>query len=331
MPAMDKGRARSELRGLAALDGRDGPALAITEAELRAHVASLLERAPRVVSLAPLASAGERHSLTRKLGGTTPLDAAAPSTLQRPVGHWRRAPVVALAIVATTTAAAAAVYRADGVVEWLRDRVRAEPAAHAPSSPPPKTSAAPRDDLPSAAPPSEPASLEPASMEPASIDAPREVASPPPRARRPRPTRPEPPSATRRVAASLLRFEAMAVDVLERANTARRARRYSDALDDYSSVVERYPNSLQAQAARVAAAALWLEQFHDTRAAERLYASALARGGELTVEARHGLAEVYRARGDSARERAARVEIVQAHPQHPLADTARARLRDMQR
>lgn len=353
MQRTDKGSAPSELRGLSALDGRDGPALAITDAELRAHVASLLEAAQLAASPPQLSNLAQRHSMTRQLGSPAPLGAP-----QRRDARWRRAPVIALAVVATTTAAAAAAYRGEWVVDWLRDAARAEPAA---SPPRPRTSTAPAGSPPIEAPPvgvpREVANPRPASIvaSPSAPEASAAAETPrPPRAGRPRlarPTRPAPaarqaardrdpasasdlvapPAGAARDAREPLRSDAKAVDALERANAARGARRYSEALDTYSSVVERYPSSLQAQAARVAAAALWLERFHDLPAAERLYASALARGGEVAVEARHGLAEVYRARGDSARERAALVEMVQAHPHHPLTEKARARLREMAR
>ena len=60
--------------------------------------------------------------------------------------------------------------------------------------------------------------------------------------------------------------------------------------------------------------------------AEQLYRQAKTRGGELTAEAQFGLAQVYRARSETDRERRALEEFVARHPESPLVAAARRRL-----
>lgn len=337
MPAMETAKDPDELPGLGALDGAPGPALALGEAELRALVASTLEKA--------------------QLGGP-----------KLRVLRWRRTPGIVLAVVAMTTAAAA--YRGERVVAWLRDTAGTSPSGQSVGAARPSVAnpAAPERAAPSAA-EAPPLVVPPAPVPGLALpesglgaSASSSVSSVPmleakprreraeARAARPRRTAVQtsspsiraesasPPEAS--VTSPVAQpdperegrsFEPEAVDTLARANAARGARRYSEALESYSRVVERYPSTLQAQAARVAAAALSLEQFGDTKAAERLYLAAAARGGALGAEARHGLADVYRARGDTASERAALVELLRAHPQSPLARSARARLAELHR
>lgn len=117
-----------------------------------------------------------------------------------------------------------------------------------------------------------------------------------------------------------------AADRLAEANALRGQRRYREALDLYSEVIERYPGSIQSSAARVAAAAIRLEQFGDVQGAERLYREAKTSGGQLTAEAQFGLAEVARARGDASAESSALEEFLRLYPGNPLGAAARRRL-----
>lgn len=125
--------------------------------------------------------------------------------------------------------------------------------------------------------------------------------------------------------------DAVAEDGLSRANTLRGQRRYADALTAYLAVVEGHPRSRQAQAARVAAAALELERFGNAARAERLYTQAAESGPELAAEARFGIAESHRARGDGVRERDALRSFLSKHPDSPLAAAARRRLESLDR
>jgi hypothetical protein len=291
MSRMDVAKDSADLPGLDPLDGGAGPARPLTETEARALVAGVLGKALPVVP---------RRNVVRL---------------------WR-APRMGLAVIAMTTAAAA--YRGGGWVieQWSGPRSSAagsmgSSGANAPA--------------PAAKAPSEHVArgVEPSPVsEPLPREAPSPArANPAPKARAM--TRAETPPAARGTPPAPerteLRFEPEAVDTLARANSARGARRYADALALYSSIVAQYPESLQAQAARVAAAALSLEQFRDAAAAERLYRDAVQRGSELAEEARFGLAESYRAQGDVTRERAALREFLLAHPHSPLASTAQAR------
>jgi outer membrane protein assembly factor BamD (BamD/ComL family) len=95
-------------------------------------------------------------------------------------------------------------------------------------------------------------------------------------------------------------------------------------------VIELDPNGMPAAVARVAAAELRLEQFGDIAGAEQLYRQAKTRGGELTAEAQFGLAQVYRARAETARERSALEEFVARHPESPLVAAARRRLQALE-
>jgi tetratricopeptide (TPR) repeat protein len=120
--------------------------------------------------------------------------------------------------------------------------------------------------------------------------------------------------------------EKVARDRLEQANRLRRDKRYAEALNVYLEVVRDYPQSLQAQAARVAAADLKLEHMHDVDGAQRLYNEAKRQGGAATEEAAYGLAQSYRQRGDIAQEREALQHFIRSYPESPLVASARKRL-----
>lgn len=124
----------------------------------------------------------------------------------------------------------------------------------------------------------------------------------------------------------LTRHSKAAADRLAEANALRGRHRYRQALDLYLRVIDRYPSSMQASAARVAAAAMRLEQFGDVQGAERLYREAKTTGGELTAEAEFGLAEVFRARHDRSAELQALHEFTVRYPDNPLTSVAERRL-----
>jgi hypothetical protein len=289
--------------GLEPLDGGAGPALSLGEGEAKLLVARVLDRHG---ALAP------KGRLLR----------------------WRRVPTLAVGIVVASTAAAAA-YQRSWPNKWF---AATEARAPAPAVAPPKRSrVAPAVTPVPASPPSD-ASL----TEQRTAEAVAEEPSPSlPKvgARRHVPARASsrvaPPTSSPAVAAKPALEPAVSVpeaaDRLERANTLRGERRFGPALQAYLAVVQRYPNSLQAQAARVAAASLSLEHFSDGEGAERLYSEAAARGTELSAEAAFGIAESHRARGDAERESAALRGFLRAHPQSPLVAVAERRLRELEK
>lgn len=287
MQTPSDGLFQNEASGLALvlLDGKDGPALRISDPEARALVARVIER-------------------SRK---------SPPRTRSR---RRRMLPFMLGAVMATSAAAA---YQRSWPMPWFH-AAEPEQANGASSAPRPARSVA----APAAqAVRSTPAAPEHASP-PAPELAPEPVAVPAPRRDTPRAT---PAIAVRKQPAS----DAMAEDGLSRANTLRGQRRWADALAAYLAVVERHPRSRQAQAARVAAAALELERFGNAADAERLYAAAAERGPELAAEARFGIAESHRARGDARREREALRTFLQRHPESPLVAAARRRLQSLDR
>jgi hypothetical protein len=95
-------------------------------------------------------------------------------------------------------------------------------------------------------------------------------------------------------------------------------------------VIELAPDGMPAAVARIAAAEMRLEHFGDVAGAERLYRQAKTRGGELTAEAQFGLAQVYRARGQTGREQHTLEEFVARHPESPLVAAARRRLQALE-
>jgi hypothetical protein len=119
-----------------------------------------------------------------------------------------------------------------------------------------------------------------------------------------------------------------AADLLGVANRARAERQYAAALTTYREVLERYPETRQAQIAAVAAAELELER-GNSRAAEPLF-QRVPHDAELGAEALFGLSEAYRARARVVEERSALDRFVQLYPSHPLAAAARQRLSQLE-
>ena len=120
-------------------------------------------------------------------------------------------------------------------------------------------------------------------------------------------------------------------DLLGEANAKRAAHawRESDAL--YARVVKRAPGTLGAQTALVASGSLHLEHLGDPRgAADRFRrALAIAPDAAMAEEARWGLAEAARARGDATAEAKALDDFLAHHPESPLAPKARARRQEL--
>jgi tetratricopeptide (TPR) repeat protein len=120
-----------------------------------------------------------------------------------------------------------------------------------------------------------------------------------------------------------------AEDWLREGNRLRGARRWEQADDAYGQAARRAVSDDAAYVALVASAGVRLEHLNDARGALARYRAALAaaRHGTLDEEIRFGIADAYRALGDARRERRALQTFLRAHPQSPLAEQARARLR----
>jgi TolA-binding protein len=98
----------------------------------------------------------------------------------------------------------------------------------------------------------------------------------------------------------------------------------------YQQVAERYPHSRQAEAARVAAAALRLEHLDDAEGAASEYRASAARRGQLSEEAAYGLAEAHRASGRLDLEKIQLERFIASYPKSPLVAAARRRLAELE-
>jgi len=175
------------------------------------------------------------------------------------------------------------------------------------------------------------------------VAAPVEVAPPP----APAPSAPVPPSeaapAEEAVAVApappVTRAEPAPVvaaepeDLLRRANERRAAGQWREAEALYLRVIQGSPGTTSAYVAQVASGGLRLEHLEDARGALRQYQQALrARPrGMLSEEARQGVAESWRALGDTGHEAQALEELLAAHPDSLLAESARRRLNELSR
>jgi tetratricopeptide (TPR) repeat protein len=120
-----------------------------------------------------------------------------------------------------------------------------------------------------------------------------------------------------------------AEDWLREGNRLRAARRWKQADDAYGAAAQEAISDEAAYVAFVASAGVRLEHLNDARGALARYRAALKASphGALDEEIRFGIADAYRALGDAAREREALQTFLRDHPQSPLTEQARARLR----
>jgi hypothetical protein len=116
--------------------------------------------------------------------------------------------------------------------------------------------------------------------------------------------------------------------VLARAEEARAARRFGDAIRLYEELAARFPGSREEVVARVLAGQVLLDERHDAPAALRWFERYLASepAGSLAEEARLGRAQALQVRGSPDEERAAWRELLAKHPASVHAGAARARL-----
>ncbi|MCP3142579.1 tetratricopeptide repeat protein [Pyxidicoccus xibeiensis] len=141
-----------------------------------------------------------------------------------------------------------------------------------------------------------------------------------------------PPARTPRRNASAQSLSAAAPeDLLRMANELRAGGRWKEAEALYLRVIRAEPSSLASYVARVASGSLRLEHLGNPRGALRHFQDALRLQpqGVLGQEARHGIAEAYRALGDTVAEARALETFLASHPDSPLGKTARARLREL--
>lgn len=197
------------------------------------------------------------------------------------------------------------------VVAWFALRETSPAATPAPivaAAPPPVETPPP---VVAAVPPPPPA--EPA---PAPADEPTDVA-----ADEPVDVAPEKPRAHAKPHASPAQLD----DLLAKANAQRAAHAWKAADALYARVVAGSPTGLAGQTALVASATLHLEHLNDPAGAERRFRAVLAHPGGLAEDARWGVAECERARGDTAGEKRALDDFLAHHASSPIAPRARAR------
>jgi tetratricopeptide (TPR) repeat protein len=120
-------------------------------------------------------------------------------------------------------------------------------------------------------------------------------------------------------------------DLLQKANHLRADGQFREAAQTYALVYERFPKSLSAYVARVAAAAIQLEHLSNPTLARRLYEQALREqaAGALDLEARQGLSVALRDLEDRPAEVRTLQGLMNAHPDSPAARRAQVRLREI--
>ncbi|HUQ05209.1 MAG TPA: hypothetical protein VM261_22050 [Kofleriaceae bacterium] len=125
--------------------------------------------------------------------------------------------------------------------------------------------------------------------------------------------------------------DAPAEDILALANQRRKERAWKAADELYRRVLKQYPRTDAAIVAEVASATLHLEHLGDATGALAGYRRALAArpAGALGEEARWGIAEAFRAVGDTKGEAFALRVFLDTHPRSAMAPAARRRLAEL--
>lgn len=125
--------------------------------------------------------------------------------------------------------------------------------------------------------------------------------------------------------------DAPAEDILALANQRRKERAWREADALYRRVIKQYPRSDASIVAEVASATIHLEHLGDPNGALAGYRRALdARpAGALGEEARWGIAEAFRAVGDTKGEAFALRVFLDTHPRSAMASAARKRLAEL--
>lgn len=120
-------------------------------------------------------------------------------------------------------------------------------------------------------------------------------------------------------------------DLLQKANRLRTLGRFKQSAQTYQAVSERYPGTLSAYVAQVAAASIELEHLGRPQRARKLFERALREHpeGALDVEARQGLATALRDLGEARAEASVLRELVESHAGSPAARRAQVRLQEL--
>jgi len=121
-------------------------------------------------------------------------------------------------------------------------------------------------------------------------------------------------------------------DLLQKANHQRALGQFRDAAQTYAQVYERFPRSISAYVARVAAGAIELEHLSNPTRARKLLEQAVREQphGALDLEARQGLSVALRDLEDRPGERTVLRALIAEHPDSPAARRAQVRLRELE-
>jgi hypothetical protein len=301
-------------------------------ADLGAHLqrcaACALEHAVRGDLAASAISSEADHAIAARVVERV-LSASAPLKIPQAAGRWprrlARAAVIAVMLMSTAVGASVLAVR-------LHDRRAAAVAPVRVPAPPvvATTRRAPRARGP--APAEAPVPTAPPAEMPLPVPSPADEPIGHPRARPVVAAAPLPPPAALQPPA--LGGTAPSPDapsaavVLGRAEEARAARRFGDALHLYDDLAARFPGSREEIVARVLHGQLLLDERHDAPAALRWFDRYLgsAPDGSLAEEARLGRAQALQALGWRDEERAAWEQLLGKHPASVHAPAARARL-----
>lgn len=221
---------------------------------------------------------------------------------------WRMV-LVAAAVLAVAGAASAGIYRlaTSDDDEPEQPEVAPQPADAPAPGPGPAPEVVPRADP-------EPAETE----EPAPLEVEAETIEPAPSEHLSEPrSDPEPSSPE---------------DLLALANERRGDEQYKAADALYQRVMRKHAGTSAAYVATIASASLHLDHLRDGRGALKLFRKALEAKprGYLAEEARSGIAEAYRALGNTEAEAKALQDLLDHHPDSPLRGRAQDRLRSLQ-
>ncbi|MCA9582389.1 MAG: tetratricopeptide repeat protein [Myxococcales bacterium] len=249
--------------------------------------------ADNTIDRATIAAVAHKHLATKRSKKLTRLP-------------FRRALLVAATFAMLSATAMAAVWIQRVVTQHSDDSTRELPKQKGPKTPPPQP---PPPTEPEAEPETAPSEAEPTGTD---------AADPPPAGRKRSARKPPTPVPS-------------AGELFEQGRARRTARSYAEARDAFEELVRRYPTSAEAQVARISLGNLYLTQFRDPKRAERTFASYLRHESHtsLAAEARVGLAESFRLRGDRQGEVAAWKEVLSHHPGSIHARKAVVRLREL--
>lgn len=130
-----------------------------------------------------------------------------------------------------------------------------------------------------------------------------------------------------------LPVDAPADDILALANQRRKEHAWKDADALYRRVLKQYPRSDASIVAEVSSATIHLEHLGDAPGALAGYRRALAArpAGALGEEARWGIAEAFRAVGDTKGEAFALRVFIDTHPHSAMAPVAKKRLAELEK